>query len=110
MRQTLLVIYTSRLEECRDFYGALGLTFHAQQHGGGPRHYAATLPDGAVFEIYPAGGAGETGRLRLGFAVADAAAGPGRHLLRDPDGRAVELQVGVGVDGIGIGIGGGDVG
>ncbi|MDP9867213.1 MULTISPECIES: VOC family protein [Streptosporangium] len=94
MRQTLVVIYTSRLEECRDFYASLGLEFRPEQHGDGPRHHAATLPDGTVFELYPAGEGGETGRLRLGFVAAGATEGAGRRLLRDPDGRVVELQAG----------------
>ncbi|GAA4224665.1 hypothetical protein FHR32_006886 [Streptosporangium album] len=51
------------------------------------------LPDGMVFEIYPATESRETGALRIGFAVAKATIGPGRHLLRDPDGRTVELHV-----------------
>ncbi|MGN9843358.1 VOC family protein [Nonomuraea sp. H19] len=93
-RANLLVIYTARIEECRAFYASLGLDFHVEQHGGGPPHYAATLDDGLVVELYPASGCGETGALRLGLEV-DALPGspPGRQVLRDPDGRAVEVRV-----------------
>ncbi|GLX01632.1 VOC family protein [Microtetraspora sp. NBRC 16547] len=93
MRANLLVIYTTRREECRDFYASLGMDFQAEQHGNGPEHYAAVLPDGMVFEIYPAA-AGATGTFRIGFAVESLPGyGAGRHVLHDPDGRAVELHV-----------------
>lgn len=94
MRAALIVIYTSRLEECRVFYASLGLPLRLESHGPGPEHYAAELDDGTVVELYPAGTRGETGRLRLGFNTT-AAAGlePGRHLLKDPDGRKIEVTV-----------------
>ncbi len=50
----LLVIYTERMEECREFYDALGIRFEREQHGHGPQHHTAVLPDGTVFELYPA--------------------------------------------------------
>jgi hypothetical protein len=43
VRTTLLVLYSARLEECRGFYGGLGLDFTAEQHGQGPKHYAVVL-------------------------------------------------------------------
>ncbi|GAA2120722.1 VOC family protein [Actinomadura napierensis] len=94
MRSTLTVIYTTRLEECRAFYAGLGLHLHPEQHDSGPAHYAAVLDDGMVFELYPAGARGPTGRLRLGFTTRAAPTlEPGRHVLHDPDGRAVEVIV-----------------
>ncbi|MER6319827.1 VOC family protein [Streptomyces sp. NPDC001581] len=96
IRATLLVLYSPRLEECRRFYEDLGLRFASEQHGRGPRHYAATLADGAVVELYPARPARETGALRLGLTLSGAAAtpplAPGRHLLTDPDGRTVDIH------------------
>jgi hypothetical protein len=96
IRATLLVLYSARLEECRRFYGGLGLSFTAEQHGRGPQHYAAVLADDVVFELYPARPDRESGALRLGFTVTGAAATPplppGRHLLTDPDGRTVEVH------------------
>jgi catechol 2,3-dioxygenase-like lactoylglutathione lyase family enzyme len=96
IRATLLVLYSPRLEECHRFYSDLGLDFAAEQHGQGPRHYAAVLTDGAVFEIYRANPDRQTGALRLGLAINGAAATPqlavGRHLLTDPDGRTVEIH------------------
>ncbi|WP_236656006.1 glyoxalase/bleomycin resistance/dioxygenase family protein [Streptacidiphilus jiangxiensis] len=93
---TLLVLYSPRLEECRSYYQNLGLHFTAERHGRGPEHYAAILPDGMVFELYPAREGQRTGALRLGLAVDGAAASPrlapGRHLLSDPDGRTVEIH------------------
>ncbi len=96
VRATLLVLYSTRMEECRDFYGGLGLDFAAERHGQGPGHYAAVLADGVVFEIYPARPDRRTGSLRLGLAVNRSATtlAPGRHLLTDPDGRTVEVDVG----------------
>jgi catechol 2,3-dioxygenase-like lactoylglutathione lyase family enzyme len=95
-RLTLVVVYSPQLEECRSFYGSLGLEFVAERHGQGPPHYAATLADGAVFELYPAGPDRQTGALRLGLAVAGAAAvpplTPGHHRVTDPDGRVVEVD------------------
>ncbi|GAA2894730.1 glyoxalase/bleomycin resistance/extradiol dioxygenase family protein [Streptosporangium fragile] len=95
MRPNLLVIYTTRVDECREFYASLGMDFRPERHGDGPLHHAAVLPDGTVFEIYPAGAGRETGALRLGFAVEESAGRPaGRRVLRDPDGRAVEVHTG----------------
>ncbi|MFE7099598.1 VOC family protein [Streptomyces erythrochromogenes] len=92
----LLVIYTARLEECRDFYAGLGLDLVPEKHGSGPDHYAAAFADGGVLELYPATRRPETGYLRLGLTVAaHRAAGrsAGRHNLTDPDGRTVVLTV-----------------
>ncbi|MFJ8674312.1 MULTISPECIES: glyoxalase/bleomycin resistance/dioxygenase family protein [unclassified Streptomyces] len=95
-RATLLVVYSPRLEDCQRFYSGLGLRFTAEQHGRGPRHYAAVLAGGTVFEIYPARPGRETGALRLGFAITGATATPplppGRHQLADPDGRVVYVD------------------
>nr|WP_236568124.1 MULTISPECIES: glyoxalase/bleomycin resistance/dioxygenase family protein [unclassified Nocardiopsis] len=95
-RAALLVLYTARLRECRDFYAALGLEFVPERHGRGPEHHAAELPGGVVFEIYPSAADRATGRVRLGLAVEGRRAAPplepGRHLLTDPDGRTVEVN------------------
>uniref|UniRef100_A0AAU2JLG6 VOC family protein n=1 Tax=Streptomyces sp. NBC_00049 TaxID=2903617 RepID=A0AAU2JLG6_9ACTN len=92
----LAVIYTTRLDACRDFYGLLGLDLVPEQHGDGPAHYAATLADGGVLELYPATRRPATGYLRLGLTAPTH--GPrflpaGRHTLTDPDGRTVVLTV-----------------
>ncbi|MEU8194010.1 glyoxalase/bleomycin resistance/dioxygenase family protein [Microbispora amethystogenes] len=95
-RITLLVLYTGRMEECRAFYSALGIEFVQEQHGSGPQHYAAVLPDGTVFELYPATAKRRTGAVRLGFNLDGTTVTPplepGRHLLTDPDGRTVEVH------------------
>jgi catechol 2,3-dioxygenase-like lactoylglutathione lyase family enzyme len=94
MRVALIVVYTARLDECRDFYAALGLPLTRERHGQGPEHYAAEFVDGTVFELYPAAAQGESGPLRLGFTTAAAFdLEPGRHLLKDPDGRKIEVVV-----------------
>lgn len=97
MHTTLIVIYTERLDDCHAFYRGLGLEFAKEQHGAGPEHYAATLQDGAVIELYPAGKRGATGYLRLGLraraGVTTAHLPAGRHTLRDPDGRAIDIEI-----------------
>ena len=95
-RATLLVIYTPALQSCREFYSALGIQFVPEQHGQGPLHYAAVMPDGMVLELYPATARRPVSTLRLGLAVAGAELDPplpaGHHVLRDPDGRVVEVH------------------
>jgi catechol 2,3-dioxygenase-like lactoylglutathione lyase family enzyme len=103
----LLVLRTPKLEDLKRFYSTLGARFVREQHGNGPAHYAATLADGLVLELYPAldGPTPDPG-LRLGLSVDDIGetlrllgqtATPrqtqsgSRALVRDPDGRAVEL-------------------
>ncbi|AWZ05052.1 MULTISPECIES: glyoxalase/bleomycin resistance/dioxygenase family protein [unclassified Streptomyces] len=96
IRATLLVLYSPQLEACRDFYSDLGLRFATEQHGQGPRHYAAVFADGTVFEIYPARPGRETSVLRLGLTIPGTSAkpplAPGHHLLTDPDGRTIAIQ------------------
>jgi hypothetical protein len=96
VRMNLLVIYSDAMEECERFYTALGMRFTPEHHGKGPRHYAAVLADGTVFEIYPAAPGRITGTIRLGLTIEGAASRPvlepGRHVLRDPDGRAVDVE------------------
>ncbi|MDI2127473.1 VOC family protein [Yinghuangia seranimata] len=91
MGVTLVVLYSTRLEACREFYAGLGLVFARERHGTGPVHYAAVLEDGCVLELYPATTVRETGALRLGLGVESGPLPPGRHVLRDPDGRTVEV-------------------
>jgi catechol 2,3-dioxygenase-like lactoylglutathione lyase family enzyme len=89
-RVTLLVLYTERLDECREFYSGLGLAFVREQHGSGPVHHAAELADGLVLELYPGRPERTTGRLRLGLSVPASDRLPaGDHRFTDPDGRVV---------------------
>ena len=107
MKLNLLVLRTPRLEDMRTFYSALGARFESERHGNGPEHYAATLGDDFVLELYPAlDGAMSDPGLRLGLSVDDiwetlrsvGQSGTPRQtqwglraLVRDPDGRSVEL-------------------
>ena len=107
MRLNLLVLRTPKLEEMRSFYSTLGARFQSERHGNGPEHYAATLGDDLVLELYPTvdGAMPDTG-LRLGIKVENIDetlhslgqnAAPRqtqwglRALVHDPDGRTVEL-------------------
>ena len=107
----LLVLRTAQAERVRAFYQALGVALSPERHGQGPEHYAGEVGP-CVLEVYPLpeGGMADAS-TRLGFAVADlgrvlesleAAGTPAisppketawgkRAVVRDPDGRAVEL-------------------
>jgi lactoylglutathione lyase len=110
---TLVVLRSPDIERAATFYRGLGLALTTERHGTGPIHYSCALGE-TILELYPATAAGSErptdGVTRLGFAVpslADAlhalealgvvipesaARGPGAALVvRDPDGRAVEL-------------------
>ncbi|MCE9583637.1 MAG: VOC family protein [Planctomycetes bacterium] len=108
---SLVVLKTHKMEDLRDFYEALGFQFKEEQHGKGPIHWSVKAGD-AVFEIYPAPDGHTVDKsTRIGFALDDVTAaveavrahgaridskpnsGPDglRAIVRDPDGRAVEL-------------------
>lgn len=107
----LIVIYADDIAVTERFYATLGLEFATERHGRGPEHRAAQL-GAVVFEIYPASEhSPATHSLRLGFKVAnleqqlDALLAAGgqivklpersalglRAVVRDPEGRKVEL-------------------
>ena len=66
---TLVVIRARNPDRLVTFYEALGLRFTRHRHGNGPEHLSSAMGD-AVFEIYPANGAGgSTVATRLGFSV-----------------------------------------
>ncbi|QVJ00149.1 hypothetical protein KGD82_14925 [Nocardiopsis eucommiae] len=92
-----IVLYTSRAEECRDFYNALGLAFGEEPGPDGPRRYSSRLPLGPVLEIHPAPDVHRAGDLRLSLALdvteTDPPLSRGEHLLTDPDGRRVDVTV-----------------
>jgi len=107
---SLIVLRTPDLERAVDFYEHLGLEFVREQHGAGPVHYSAQLGR-VVLELYPCAGKVERGGpadVRVGLEVdsiadvleqldseasdsADKRAGS-PVVVRDPDGRAVELR------------------
>src|SRR5579871_6723667 len=109
---TLLVLKTRQVERLRTFYHALGIELKQERHGKGPTHYTGQV-GALVLEVYPlpvdARSADPT--TRLGFSVANLTAVVEalqaigtpvvtqpratpwgyRAVVRDPDGRAVEL-------------------
>lgn len=108
-RLNLLVLRSNDPSLAVKFYSQLGLNFQEEQHGRGPVHWAAEL-GGLVLEIYAATESQPVdASTRLGFAVADvkemlqkfteseivspAKDSPWgeRAVIRDPDGRSVEL-------------------
>ena len=108
----LLVLRCRDLERARVFYEVFGLSFTRHAHGSGPEHYAHEDERG-VFELYPATNVASDGdRTGLGFVVADLAEVHARlvalsfapaeardnpwgrtFVVRDPDGRRVEVKV-----------------
>lgn len=110
---SLFVLKTRQVDKLREFYSLVGIEFSQEQHGTGPLHYAGRLGT-IVFEIYPLKDdvIGVDTTSRLGFSVenlsqlverlisagtpivsAPRASEWGlRAVVRDPDGRAVELS------------------
>ena len=108
----LLVLKTRQVDKLRAFYQTLGVDLLEERHGKGPLHYAGQVGE-TVLEVYPLteGNGDADATTRLGFAVGDVDAaiqslrGVGatlvnapqetgwgyRAVVRDPDGRAVEL-------------------
>ncbi len=109
MRLKLLVIRTAQLKLAADFYRALGFEFVYHKHEKGVYHYSTTIGD-TVFEIYPLLRTQTQADMstRLGFEVKDfegvlqrlqgvIVAQPAetefglQAILKDPDGRKVEI-------------------
>jgi lactoylglutathione lyase len=110
---SLLVLKTRQVDRLRRFYGTLGIDLVEEQHGRGPVHFAGRVGE-VVLEVYPLPEQGHEAdtTTRLGFTVARLAEvvaaleGIGtcitttpqatewgyRAVVRDPDGRAVELS------------------
>jgi predicted enzyme related to lactoylglutathione lyase len=106
----LVVVQARDLEAAKRFYEAIGLTFVTEQHGRGPKHYAASVGQ-TVFEVYPCQGDAMCRPARIGFevqsldevltalrqqstaALKEPADSPwGRRIVvQDPDGNRVEL-------------------
>jgi catechol 2,3-dioxygenase-like lactoylglutathione lyase family enzyme len=111
----LLVLRTPQLNRLRRFYQVLGIDFAEERHGSGPLHFAGRVGE-AVLELYPLPNEGGTvdSTVRLGFSVTDLSkavlslgadggtivsrpkptAWGNRAVVRDPDGRSVELYEG----------------
>src|SRR5215470_3967589 len=75
---SLLVIRTSRVDACIEFYQRLGLAMVEEKHGKGPIHYSSSS-NGITIEIYPETQKNSTESraertIRLGFMVESLAA------------------------------------
>jgi lactoylglutathione lyase len=107
---SLLVLKTRQVEALRKVYGTLGIDLVEERHGKGPVHYAGRVGD-LVFEIYPLPEdetvVDTTTRLgfvvsslttvlkaleKLGTTIVTKPSATERAIVRDPDGRAVELH------------------
>ena len=106
----LLVLRSADMSRARHFYEMLGLRFVSHAHGTGPEHLAHEDERG-VFEIYPANASKDADMIGLGFSVdnlesmhaslAEFSPKPIRDeawgrtfVVRDPDGRRVEIKQG----------------
>ena len=107
---SLLVLRSQQVEALRLFYETLGIDLCEEQHGTGPVHFAGKLGP-TVLEIYPLVDGDADTTTRLGFVVEDLGyvleslwrrkLSPLkkaketewglRAIVKDPDGRAVEL-------------------
>lgn len=74
MKVNLIVIKTSKPENLKAQYEALGLAFEYHRHGKGPYHFSASI-SGLTFEIYPLPKSYEVAdsTTRLGIQVNDLA-------------------------------------
>ncbi|MBS0266620.1 MAG: glyoxalase/bleomycin resistance/extradiol dioxygenase family protein [Planctomycetes bacterium] len=110
---SLLVLKTRHLEALRKVYSTLGIALVEERHGKGPIHYAGQVGP-VVFEIYPLpeGDTVVDTTTRLGFVVSSlanvlksleklgtpivtkpqASEREMRAIIRDPDGRSIELH------------------
>lgn len=93
MQLNLLVLRCRDIEKTREFYSQLGFQFVPEQHGNSPLHYSSQL--GALtLELYPTKSNPDT--VRLGFSVPESVLLQlglnNLGVLRDPDGRSVELS------------------
>lgn len=105
---SLLVLRCTDLKASVAFYRALGFDFQEEQHGNGPKHFASENND-FVFELYPTDQPSDI-KSRLGFRVTSLeetiinlralgieatpqnSAWGIRAIVRDPDGRTVEIN------------------
>jgi predicted enzyme related to lactoylglutathione lyase len=107
----LVVLRSPDITRAAAFYSRLGLQFRQHRHGSGPEHFAAELPGGGVFELYPLSNGASTLGTRIGFrvpSVDDTVAALSdypsavitaprdsewgrRAVVADPDGHRVEL-------------------
>ncbi len=109
----LIVLKTHQIEAVKLFYETIGIELIEEQHGNGPVHYAGKV-GGTVLEIYPIHEGVADSTVRLGFVVEDLEyvleslsrleLSPKktakqtewglRVIVKDPDGRSVELYHG----------------
>lgn len=80
----LVVLRSPNAARAAAFYSRLGLRFRQHKHGSGPEHFAAELPGGGVFELYPLAldGASTLG-TRIGCQVLELAASPAAGRIRE---------------------------
>ena len=117
MKISLLVLRCRDIEKSKRFYECMELEFEKNKHGNGPEHYTHASDYETVVELYPARTDEPVDRTGLGFEVShlngtlDVLTSRGfspelieesklnaeseldhRYLVRDPDGRRVEVK------------------
>jgi len=104
MKLSLLVIRCKDINLSKEFYETFGFHFQKEKHGNGPIHYSTEI-DGIVFELYPKKSGEPIDNTRLGFNMDNLSVllkdikidstyeskGNKIYVIKDPDGRKVEL-------------------
>ncbi|MFO0937638.1 MAG: VOC family protein [Gemmataceae bacterium] len=112
VKLSLIVLKTRQVDALRKFYRSLWIELIMEQHGNGPVHFAGQIGE-VLLEVYPLPNEGTPTdtSTRLGFTVANmnkvieklkdlettvvsepqASQWGMRAVVRDPDGRAVEI-------------------
>jgi predicted enzyme related to lactoylglutathione lyase len=110
VKLNLIVLKTPQLARLKEFYAALGISFAEEKHSEGPLHLAGRVGE-VVIELYPLQDGEADSTTRLGFSVPDldtvlarlgaaVVSGPAvtawgrRAVVKDPDGRKVEVVQG----------------
>ncbi len=105
MKLSLLVMRCKNIDTSKLFCESLGFQFQREKHGNGPEHYSAEI-DGFVFELYPNKGVEPMDNTRIGFKIDNLNTliknfeidspyefnGSNIYVVKDPDGRKVELS------------------
>jgi catechol 2,3-dioxygenase-like lactoylglutathione lyase family enzyme len=113
----LIVLRCSDIERTREFYECFGLEFERHRHGKGPEHLGTADGWAIIIELYPATEEHPADRCGIGLGVPDLQKTtellrtrgfePGplterpwglTFVVRDPDGRRVEVKREVGAD------------
>lgn len=101
-----IVLRCANPENSRKFYETLGVSFSEEKHGNGPSHFAGSIRDELILELYPLRKDKLASRVTIGIPIASpekiryAEHASGQvarklgdfYVLQDPDGNEIHLQ------------------